>query len=465
MSARRAAPRFDPREGEPRVWSVTEIVRALKNLLEGEYADIVVQGEISDFKAAGSGHVYFRLKDAGAQLSVAWFGGAGRAAALSLGNGVAVQAQGRMTVYAGRGDMQLTATRVTPIGFGALQARFEALKRKLQMEGLFAPERKRALPRYPTRVALVTSSSGAALRDMLRILRRRAPYLHITLAPTRVQGEGAAEEIAEAIGLVNEWGRADVMIVGRGGGSLEDLWAFNEEAVVRAIVTSRIPVVSAVGHEVDVTLADLAADLRAATPTHAAQEVVPDVEEIRLALDDLSKHARERLRREIAGFMERLRGIRSHHALRHPERLVQEALQRVDLSRDRLMRGLGDWAVARSRRLDALDARVRAQTPDRALARVRERMEALAHRMERGAAAGVARRRADVDARSRLLGSYDYREVLRRGYALVWSGDGAALVRRAGALRPGQEIQVQFEDARTRARVEGPVRPTEEEPA
>lgn len=465
MSARRAAPRFDPREGEPRIWSVTEIVRSLKGLLEGEYPDVVVGGEISDFKVAGSGHVYFRLKDSGAQLSVAWFGGAARAATLALQNGVAVQAQGRITVYAGRGDMQLSAVRVVPIGYGALQARFEALKRKLLAEGLFAPERKRALPRYPTRVALVTSASGAAVRDMLRILRQRAPYVRVTLAPTRVQGEGAAEEIADAIALVNEWGQADVMIVGRGGGSVEDLWAFNDEAVVRAIVASRIPVVSAVGHEVDVTLADLAADVRAATPTHAAQEVARDTDEIRETLEDLSKHARERLRRDVAAHAERLRGFRTHHALRHPERLVQDAMQRVDLSRERLIRGLREWAVARGRRLDALEARARSHAPDRALARVRDRLLALAHRADRGASSGLARRRADLAARSRLLDSYDYRGVLRRGYALVWSGDGATLVRRAAGLRPGSEIQVQFEDARTQARVEGPVPPSEEERA
>ncbi|MGE5176214.1 MAG: exodeoxyribonuclease VII large subunit [Hyphomicrobiales bacterium] len=465
MSARRAAPRFSPREGEPRIWTVTELVRSLKNLLEGEYADIVVAGEISDYKAYSSGHVYFRLKDADAQISVAWFGAAGRAKSLALENGVAVQVQGRMSVYHQRGDMQLVATRVMPVGLGSLQARFEALKRKLQMEGLFATERKRPLPRYPTRVALVTSSSGAAIRDMLRILRQRAPYVRVTVAPTRVQGEGAAEEIAEAIELVNDWGQVDVMIVGRGGGSLEDLWAFNEEAVVRAIVTSRIPVISAVGHEVDVTLADLAADVRAATPTHAAQEVVRDADEIRQTLEELSKHARARLRREVATLAERLRGYRSHRAFRHPERLVQDAMQRVDLARERLARGLAGWAVARGRRIDVLDARLRAQSPDHVIARTAERLDGLGRRAARGLAASVARRRADLEARARLLDSYDYRGVLRRGYALVWTEDGTALVRRAAALRAGQEIQVQFEDARARAKVAGTAPPKEEEPA
>ncbi|HEX7078586.1 MAG TPA: exodeoxyribonuclease VII large subunit [Candidatus Eisenbacteria bacterium] len=466
MSARRAVRRFDPREGEPRIYSVTEILRALKDLLEGDYPDVVVQGEISDYRAvASSGHVYFRLKDAKAQLSVAFFGGAARAASLSLENGVAVQVQGRMTVYPQRGDMQLSATRVMPIGFGALQVRLEALKRKLQMEGIFAEERKRPLPRYPTRVALVTSASGAALRDMLRILRHRAPYLRVTLAPTRVQGEGAAEEIAKAIDLVNEWGEADVMIVGRGGGSLEDLWAFNEEPVVRAIFRSRIPVVSAVGHEVDSTLADLASDLRAATPTHAAQEVVTDRAEILETLADLSKHARERLRRELRAHQEKLRGIATHHALRHPERLVQDQMQRVDLARDRLARGLREWAVARGRRLDMLGERVRSHAPDRTVERARERLAGLVHRAERGLGERVSRLRAGLDARARLLESYDYRGVLRRGYALVWTGDGGSLVQRARSLRPDQEIQVEFEDSRARARITGLARPKEEEPA
>ena len=465
MTARRAMARFPTREGEPRVWTVSEIVKSLKTTLETDYARVLVQGEITDFKRSGVGHIYFCLKDANAQLQVAYFAGSQRGGTAGLQNGVDVQAEGRISVFPARGNMQLIADRVSPIGYGALQARFEQLKRKLQAEGLFGEERKRTLPRYPTRIGLVTSEGGAAVRDMIRILRQRAPYAEIVLAATRVQGDGSAEDIADAIELMNEWGWPEVLIVGRGGGSLEDLWAFNEEPVVRAIVASRIPVVSAVGHEVDVTLADLAADKRAATPTHAAQQVVLDRDEIHHTLAQLSKHARERLRRELERERERLRGVRNHRALREPHRLVEDALQRVDQARESLARALQGVAVARSRRLDHFAGRVWAHTPDRTIQRVRDRVAALAHRAERGAAESVARRRTDVETRRRLLESFDYKGVLKRGYALVWTEkaeDRDRLVNRARALRSGASIQVQFADGAARAQVTG-VNPAPEE--
>jgi len=468
MTARRAVARLAAREGEPRVWTVTEIVKSLKNTLESDYSGVLVQGEITDFKRSAVGHIYFALKDANSQLQVAYFAGSQRGNIAAIQNGIAVQAEGRISVFPARGNMQLIADRVSPIGYGALQAQFEQLKRKLQAEGLFSEDRKRPLPRYPTRIGLVTSESGAAIRDMIRILRQRAPYAEISLAATRVQGDGAAEDIADAIDMMNEWGRPEVLIVGRGGGSLEDLWAFNEEPVVRAIVASRIPVVSAVGHEMDVTLADLAADVRAATPTHAAQQVVLDRDEIRQTLAALSKHARERLRRELERERERLRGVLTHRAFREPHRLVEEAMQRVDQTRERLGRALEDVAVAQGRRLDLLGGKIWAHTPDRTIQRARDRVLALAHRAERGAVASAARKRADVETRRRLLESFDYKGVLRRGYALVWSEktggqDRDRLVNRARALRSGASIQVQFADGAARAQVTGVPSASEEE--
>jgi exodeoxyribonuclease VII large subunit len=465
MTARRAMTGLRPREGEPRIYSVSEIVLELRSLLQTEYPHVIVQGEITDLRRSPQGHLYFRLKDRDAQLQVAFFAGKARMVGQALQNGISAQAEGEISVYPARGDMQLIAERVAPVGYGALQAQFEALKRKLQAEGLFTEERKRSLPRYPTRVGLVTSTSGAAIRDMLRVLRQRAPYARITVAPTRVQGEGAAEEIAAAIALMNAWGQADVLIVGRGGGSLEDLWAFNEEAVVRAIATSRIPVVSAVGHEVDVTLADLAADVRAATPTHAAQQVVLDRDEVRRTLRQLSTHARDRLRRELERERARLRGLRTHRAFREPHRRVEDAMQRVDQARDHLERALKGWVVVRGRRLDLLGERIRANAPERAIGRVRERLRSLDHRAGRSVAERLSRLRAAVDARGRLLGSYDYHGVLRRGYALVWNEDGSRLVNRARGLRADEAIQVEFEDARVPARVTRAARTTEEEPA
>jgi len=268
-----------------------------------------------------------------------------------------------------------------------------------------------------------------------------------------VQGPGASLDIAASVRLVNEWGRADVMIVGRGGGSLEDLWAFNEEPAVRAIAESGIPVVSAVGHETDVTLVDLAADVRAATPSHAAQLVAPSKDEVRGALESLSKHARERLRREIGQRATLLAGIRSHHAIREPLRRVHDGLREVDDQRECLVRGLSGWVFQRRRRLEGIEGILRAHSPARSLERTRERVHALGHRAERCALERVTRERALAMRERRLLESFDYHGVLRRGYALVWNGDGEKLVPRGGALQPEDRIEIQFADARADASV------------
>jgi exodeoxyribonuclease VII large subunit len=336
---------------------------------------------------------------------------------------------------------------------GELQIRFEELKRKLQGEGLFAVERKRPIPRYATRIAVVTSFSGAAIQDMLRVLRQRAPHARITIVPTSVQGIAAAMQIAAAIRLVNEWGGADVMIVGRGGGSLEDLWAFNEEIVVRAIAGSPIPVISAVGHESDTTLSDLAADLRAATPTHAAQQVTAAREDALRELHRLSGHARDRLLREVQRERRHLDVYRAHRAFQTPHRRVEGGRQGLDLAREALVRALENWALRRRHAVGAADDHLRAHAPARLVERMHERLEDLRRRTRRATSETLAGRRREVAARERLLESYDYRGVLRRGYALVWTEDRERLVNRGAVLRPDQAIQVQFQDARARATV------------
>ena len=453
MTPRASITRLSPREGEPRIYTVTEIALAIKRSVTDSFPQVIVQGEISNFKAHASGHIYFDLKDAEARLRVTLFRNRVRTSHAALANGIAVQVEGSIDFYAPRGEVTLVAERVAPVGYGALQAQFDALRRKLEAEGLFREDRKRPLPRYPTRIGIVTSPSGAALQDLIRVLRQRAPYARVTVAPAAVQGEGAAEEVAAAIGLLNEWGRVDVIIVGRGGGSLEDLWAFNEEAVVRAIAASEIPVVSGVGHEVDTTIADLAADLRAYTPTHAAQMVVRTREEISATLADLSKHARERLQRELRESATRLSGIRTHRALREPERRIQDARRAVDDASDGLTRGLGDWVLRRRRNLEGHLGVLEIHSPSRAVGRARERLDALDHRARRSAAGHVARLRELMGSSERLLESYDYRGVLRRGYALVWSGDGERLIQRGLGLHPEQAIDVQFQDARAEAKV------------
>ena len=453
MSRRATVARLAPGTGEPRVYTVTEAVRAINGVLEDSIPWIVVQGEISGWKPAASGHIYFSVKDADATLRVALFKFRVRPEHAALRDGLAVRVEGSLDVYAGSGTLSLKADRVTGLGYGALQAQFDALKRALQAEGLFDDARKRPLPRYPMRVGIVTSAAGAAIEDMLRILRERAPYLRVVHVPTLVQGETAAAGIAAAIALLNDRDAVDVMIVGRGGGSVEDLWAFNEEAVVRAIAGSRIPVVSAVGHEVDVTLADFAADHRSATPTHAAQEVAPSRDDIAAALDDLAKHARQRLLRDLREAQTRVRGFRDHHALREPLRRVRDGYVTLDRAAETLKRGLGDAVVRRARSLEGLAGRLRAHAPGRTLERMRDRVAALEQRAGRGALDRIARHRDRVGATASLLRSYDYRGVLRRGYALVWSEGGAQLVPRAAGLRPDALLEVQFEDARAEARV------------
>jgi exodeoxyribonuclease VII large subunit len=458
VSARRAysrpaLSRTAPRQGDPRIYSVSEIVFELRDLLGYEYPFIVVQGEVSNYNRQAAGHEYFCLKDKKAQLQVAFFANRQRVSGFRLENGIVAQVEGRITVYEERGSMQLLAERVAPVGFGALQAKFEALKKKLQLEGLFADERKRPLPLLPTRVALVTSLSGAAIRDIIRVIRENAPYIQITVAPAKVQGEDAARDIAASIRLVNEWGNADVIIVGRGGGSLEDLWAFNEEPVVRAIVASRIPVISAVGHEVDVTLSDLAADHRAATPTHAARRVAEDRETTRRKLRDLSTHAKERLVRELREHRRHIVGYRTHRAFSVPHRTVDTDRQALGEAHADLIRSLEGWVARRRSTLAIAEEKLHGQAPARVLERMRERMKGLGHRAFRSATDLVSRRRADVRGADRLLASYDYRGVLKRGYALVWTERGERLVRRGVHLREGEPIQVQFRDARADAQV------------
>ncbi len=436
------------------VFTVSELTQGIKSTLEDRFGVVIVQGEITSLKQATSGHVYFSLKDEQAEISVVLFAGQVPPSVRdSLQNGVALLVEGEVTVYAKRGAYQIKAIRVEPVGYGALQAQFEALKRKLELEGLFAPGRKRPLPRYPTRIGIVTSETGAALRDMTRILRARAPYASITVADTRVQGEGAAQEIAAALARMNAWGQVEVIIVGRGGGSPQDLWAFNEEAVVRAIVRSGIPVVSAVGHEVDVSLADLAADVRAATPTHAAQIVVKDIEEIRRTLGDMTRHARERILRELRQARSLLKGLETHHALRRPEQRIQDERQGLDQMQERLARALQDWVTIRRGSTEVLTERLRAHAPDRSFARARDRIEAIRRRALQTFASDLARRRERIASHARLLDSFDHHRVLERGYALVWGDGGATLLKRGAGLRASDPVLVQFFDARAVARI------------
>lgn len=303
-------------EESPPARTVTEVVAAVGRAIASDpsLVNAWVRGEVSGFKRASSGHWYFDLKDENALLNVAMFRGANQRVRFEPQDGMEVLVRGKVSVYAGRSSVQVVAEEIRPVGVGELALRFDQMRRRLEAEGLFDPRRKREIPPFPRRVGIVTSLQAAALRDLVRVATERHPGIQLLVCGARVQGEGAAEEVARAIARLNADATCDVLIVGRGGGSVEDLWAFNEEAVVRAVVASRIPVVSAVGHESDVTLCDLAADLRAATPSNAAELVVPDAEALLDALDDHESRALAALDRLVPDLRQKVDGLEERAA-------------------------------------------------------------------------------------------------------------------------------------------------------
>jgi exodeoxyribonuclease VII large subunit len=430
-----------PAETARKVLSVWELTADIKRLLEKQIGSVWVGGEITNLHAQSSGHVYFTLKDAAAQLSCVLFRGTAAAQRHLLADGQKVLLQGDVTVYEARGQYQLIVRAVELQGVGALQIAFEKLKQQLAAEGLFAPERKRPLPEFPQRIGVVTSPTGAAIRDVLHVIQRRNPGLEIILAPCRVQGDGAAKEIAEAVRLLNEFNSAlrtphsafDLILVTRGGGSLEDLWAFNEEAVARAIFESALPVVSAVGHEIDFTIADFVADMRAATPSAAAEIITEGVFASREFVGDapelLRRAARRRLDRETGNF-DSLAG----RLLRlHPRRKLDDSLQRLDDLQSGLLRGLKTAARARNLVLENLAGRFLRAKPSLA---VKARREAL----------------RQLEKRLNALGP---EQVLARGYSITTDAADGGVLRDAAKIKAGQRLKTRLARGEVFSRAEG----------
>ena len=317
-------------ETREKIFQVSEITREIKQLIESCYPALWVEGEVSNFVHHRSGHMYFSMKDAGAQLRCVMFRSYNSRLTFRPENGMKVRARGGITLYEPSGQYQLNIFQLHPAGLGALQMAFEALKKKLAAEGLFDPARKKTLPPYPTSIGIVTSPTGAAVRDLIKVIRRRFPDVELVLYPVKVQGEDAARLIAEAVDDLNRLGEVDVMIVGRGGGSLEDLWAFNEEIVARAIHRSVIPVISAVGHEIDFTIADFVADVRAATPSHAGEIVVRDRKELLALLDTLRNRAANNMLRVLEQYRFRIDSLVQSHAFLRPRDFIFQRMQRLD---------------------------------------------------------------------------------------------------------------------------------------
>jgi exodeoxyribonuclease VII large subunit len=441
--------RFEP---DRRVFSVSELNAAIRGLLEREFTDVWVTGEISGVRLAASGHYYFTLKEQDAQLRCVCFRQTARYLKFKPQDGVAVIARGRIDVYEVRGEYQLLVETLEPQGLGALQFAFEQLKKKLAGEGLFDAGRKRPIPAFPRRIGIVTSPAGAAIRDLLNILERRFPGLHIRLFPALVQGEGSVEDVCRGIEYFSASGWADVVIVGRGGGSIEDLWTFNEEAVARAIATCAIPVISAVGHETDVTIADFVADLRAPTPSAAAELVVGTRQQVLERIENAQAKLRQTLRYRLADAARKLhqRGIERATSLLG--RRIGRSLQRVD-ELDYGLRQRTGALLARARtRLESAVARLKAHDLRLRFAMTRRRLETADRAAAETMRARLARAWGRFEPFAAELHQLSPLRVLERGYAIVQNEQGRILKDPAEAP-PESAIRVRLARGRLKARV------------
>jgi exodeoxyribonuclease VII large subunit len=458
-------PLADQRE----VLTVSRLNREARRMIEGGLGTIWVEGEISNLSRPSSGHLYWTLKDSEAQVRCAMFRQLNRQARVPLENGQHVLMRARASVYETRGEFQLIVEYVEPAGEGLLRQKFEALKARLQAEGLFEEARKRPLPRFPERIGVVTSPSGAAVRDVITVLRRRYPGAAVLIYPTAVQGIGAAEEIARTIALADARTDCDVLIVARGGGSLEDLWAFNEEIVARAISATRLPVIVGVGHQTDFTIADFVADVRAPTPSQAAELATPDRQAWRTHLDRLASTL-ARLARTRLDVLDRALHHASHRLARsHPGVRLQQLSQRLDDLDGRLGRALHDRLKARQARLTQLEAAVVAASPLRRLAALTLRAHLAADRLRHGLLRHQQRWQGRLATAARALQSLSPLATLERGYAIVSDPrTGAALTSSAQSqagdrlhirlARGGLEATVNRSDSPTADR-DGPRRP------
>ena len=394
---------------QEKIFTVSQLTREIKEVLEGEFTSIWVEGEISNFLHHTSGHRYFTLKDADAQLKAVIWKFSAQSLTLALKDGLKVRAFGDITLYEKGGTYQLRVIKITAKGIGSLEEQFQKLKAKLAAEGLFEPERKRPIPQYPRAIGIITSPTGAAIRDIINIARRRAPMVRLVLRPTKVQGDGAAVDIAAAIKEFNDWGEVDTLIVGRGGGSLEDLWAFNEEVVARAIFESEIPVVSAVGHEIDFSISDFVADLRAATPSAAAELATYDSSALVQFLINSNDRLQRALLRNIELRRERLIRIRQSRVMLRPAVIVEPFAQRLDDDVTRMQNSLEMTLLRRRSRFETLHHKLEALSPD---------------------------------------------GVLKRGYAVVRRSSDKAIIKKAAELATKDNVEISFGDGSRSATID-----------
>ena len=437
-----------------KVWTVSQITARIRDLLESEFEDIWIEGEISNVRPSQAGHLYFTLKDDKAQIRCACFRDKLRAIRFRPEDGLRVTVRGSVSVYELRGEYQVYVTQIEPVGLGALQLAFEQLKQKLSAEGLFDPARKKPLPLLPRRIGLITSPTGAAVRDVLRVLSRRFAGLHVLLYPVRVQGGEAPGEITAALEFFARRHAADVILLVRGGGSLEDLWAFNEEKVARAIAACPLPVICGVGHEVDFTIADFVADVRASTPSNAAEIVVGTRKEFQRQVGELSADLMQHMRHLLLTRRARLHELEAHRSFRRLERLLHQHRQHADDLTARLGGQLRSRLDAERRRVDVAQARLRSFD-------FHSRLDALSHRLARtrqDAAIRIGRTlRSSAERVERLRTQLEERSpqrILERGYSIAYDARGD-VVRSTEQVELGDSVSVQLARGKLKTEVRG----------
>ncbi len=426
------------------IYSVSRLVRETRAVLEGSFPLLWISGEISNLAQPASGHIYFSLKDEAAQVRCAMFRMKRQQLRFQPANGQQVLVRARVSLYEARGEFQLIVEHMEPAGEGALRLAFEQLKEKLAAEGLFASEHKQPLPELPRRIGLITSPTGAAIRDLLSVLRRRFPALPVVIYPVQVQGEEAPRQIVRMLELANRRNECDVLILSRGGGSLEDLQAFNDEAVARAIHASRIPVVSGVGHEIDFTIADFVADRRAPTPSAAAELVAPDQMAWRQRLDQLAQRLLQVPRRHLRQHGERLDGLLRRLQRQHPAQRLQQRAQRLDELAQRLLRTTDLLLLRHNRRLEQLQTRLFSHSPGKRLERLRMIHQQLDGRLRTAMQRRLETARNRLAQQARDLHTLSPLNTLSRGYAIVVRQRDGQIVRAAKEVAPGERVKARL---------------------
>lgn len=449
VSAKLTAPVTDVMESnEPHVLTIEELNLSIKQTLEGQFGLIWIRGEISNFKAHTSGHFYFSLKDAKSQISAVMFRGHNSRLRFKPADGMEVIVRGRISVYEPRGNYQILCEMMEPVGAGALQKAFEQLKLKLKGEGLFEASRKRPIPHMPRHVAIVTSPTGAAIRDILNILSRRAPWLPVTVVPTVVQGESAAPQICEAVLKAQKLPDVDVIIVGRGGGSIEDMWCFNDEKLARVIAASPIPTISAVGHEIDFTIADFVADLRAPTPSAAAELVAKSSQELTTKLQQLERLLKLNMQKHLKALEQKWQLLTK--GLVDPQKKLQDLILRNDDLVERLQMATERALSDRRYKLKILDERL--GSPQELIQRKMKELEYLSQRMQKGVVVSIDRKKAVWARWCSVLESLSPLKVVERGYSIVKKDQ--EVIKNADQVKAGDTLQITLAHGQLEARVE-----------